>query len=75
MGAVAHGPLEQGEFLRRLGLDTRAQTLKAKGPLGTASSVDAAVARLAGYGRTEMGRLFKAAAYAHKSLGVPPAFD
>ncbi|MFN3657448.1 MAG: class I SAM-dependent methyltransferase [Pseudolabrys sp.] len=75
MGAQAYGPLEQGEFLRRLGIETRAATLKAKAPPQIASGVDAALARLVGYGRTEMGRLFKAAAYAHRSLGVPPAFD
>lgn len=75
MGARAHGPLEQGEFLRRLGIETRAATLKSKAPIGAAASIDQALARLSGHGRTEMGRLFKVAAYAHPSLGVPPAFD
>lgn len=75
MGAQAYGPLEQGEFLRRLGIETRAATLKAKGAPAVAAGIDAALARLAGRGRTEMGRLFKAAAYGHPMLGVPPAFD
>jgi hypothetical protein len=40
-----------------------------------AAKIDAALTRLIGFGRTDMGRLFKAAAFAHRSLGVPPAFD
>jgi NADH dehydrogenase [ubiquinone] 1 alpha subcomplex assembly factor 7 len=75
MGANAFGPLEQGDFLRRLGIETRAATLKAKASPAAASQIDAALARLTGFGRTDMGRLFKAMAFAHHSLGVPPAFD
>src|SRR5262249_28358278 len=29
MGALVHGPIEQAEFLRRMGIDTRAEALKA----------------------------------------------
>lgn len=75
MGAEAFGPLEQGEFLRRLGIDTRAATLKAKAPPGMVANIESALVRLTGYGRAAMGTLFKAMAFAHPSLGVPPAFE
>jgi len=74
MGANSFGPIEQSEFLRRLGIETRAAALKVKGARAGAAAVDAALARLTGGGRTGMGTLFKAAAYAHPLLGVPPAF-
>src|SRR6201989_221077 len=44
MGAVGYGPLEQGEFLRRLGIETRAATLKARAtPRGAAETDQALV--------------------------------
>jgi SAM-dependent MidA family methyltransferase len=75
MGAQGFGPLEQRELLRRLGIETRAATLKARAAPEAAAAVDAALLRLTGTGRTGMGVLFKAAAYAHPSLGVPPGFE
>jgi SAM-dependent MidA family methyltransferase len=75
MGAVAHGPVAQSQFLRRLGIDMRASKLKAKATAAGAASIDADVTRLIGVGRRDMGLLFKAAAFAHKTLGVPPAFE
>ena len=75
MGAKAYGPITQSLLLRRLGIETRAATLKGKATRAQAADVDMALARLIGIGRTGMGELFKAAAYAAPSLGVPPAFD
>jgi NADH dehydrogenase [ubiquinone] 1 alpha subcomplex assembly factor 7 len=84
MGANGFGPLDQAEFLCRLGIETRAATLKAKAATpNAAADVDAALARLTGRGRAGMvmgksmgmGTLFKAAAFAHPSVGVPPGFD
>jgi NADH dehydrogenase [ubiquinone] 1 alpha subcomplex assembly factor 7 len=74
MGAVSFGPIEQTEFLQRLGIETRAAALKAKALPAAAADVDSALARLTGHGRTGMGALFKAAAYAHPKLGTPPGF-
>ena len=74
MGAVSFGPLEQADFLRRLGIETRAATLKAKATPAGAADIDTALARLIGHGRTGMGTLFKVAAYAHPKLGTPPGF-
>jgi len=75
MGAAAYGPIEQAEFLRRLGIETRAAALKTHAAKATAATIDAALARLIGHGRTGMGTLFKAAAYAHAKLGTPPGFE
>jgi NADH dehydrogenase [ubiquinone] 1 alpha subcomplex assembly factor 7 len=75
MGARAYGPIDQGQFLRRLGIETRAHTLKAKASRAVAADIDAALARLTGHGRTGMGELFKVAAFAHPSLGTPPGFE
>ncbi|MBI3703213.1 MAG: SAM-dependent methyltransferase [Rhizobiales bacterium] len=75
MGAKAFGPIEQADFLRRLGIETRAASLKAKATARAAADIDSALARLIGRGRGGMGALFKAAAFTHPSLGVPPGFE
>ena len=61
MGVKSHGPIDQAQFLRRLGIETRAHTLKAKANRAAAAEIDAAMARLIGSGRTGMGELFKVA--------------
>jgi SAM-dependent MidA family methyltransferase len=75
MGAKPFGPISQGELLHRLGIDSRAAALKARAPRAKTFEIDTAVARLTGHGRTGMGRLFKAAAYAHPKIGTPPGFE
>jgi NADH dehydrogenase [ubiquinone] 1 alpha subcomplex assembly factor 7 len=76
MGAVAFGPIEQSEFLNRLGIETRAARLKAAAATpAAAEAIDTALARLTGDERTGMGTLFKAAAFAHPALGAPPGFE
>jgi NADH dehydrogenase [ubiquinone] 1 alpha subcomplex assembly factor 7 len=75
MGAVAHGPVDQAVFLNRLGIRTRAETLKAHLDRAKAHEIDQALARLTGIGRTGMGTLFKAMAFTHRSLPVPPGFE
>ena len=74
MGANAYGPIVQAQLLRRLGIETRAATLKAKGTAERAAEIDLALARLIGAGKSGMGMLFKAIAFAHPGLGTPPAF-
>jgi NADH dehydrogenase [ubiquinone] 1 alpha subcomplex assembly factor 7 len=73
MGATVFGPIEQSQFLRRLGIERRAAALKAKG--AHAAEIEQALARLIGHNRTAMGELFKAIAFAHPSVGVPPGFE
>jgi SAM-dependent MidA family methyltransferase len=74
MGVEGFGPVEQGQFLRRLGIETRATSLKTKSP-AAAADIDAALARLTAGGATGMGAMFKAAAFAHSSVGTPPGFE
>jgi len=75
MGARVSGPLPQGEFLRRLGIEQRAAALKAAAPPDYAATVDAARARLTSEDRTGMGRLFKAIAVANPKLDILPGFE
>ena len=75
MGAKGFGPIEQSQFLRNLGIETRAASLKAKAPSHVATEIDFAVARLIGRSSISMGMLFKAAAFVHPKLGAPPGFE
>ncbi len=75
MGADGFGPITQSQFLRRLGILTRATSLKAKVAENAAADIDVALRRLISEGEAGMGALFKAAAFAHPSLGVPPGFE
>jgi SAM-dependent MidA family methyltransferase len=75
MGANVHGPIEQGDFLRRLGIEARAAVLKKKATRETAAQIDAALARLTGGGRTGMGTLFKVLALSDPELGALPGFE
>src|SRR6202008_1210260 len=59
VGARVHGPVPQGEFLRRLGIETRAVTLMAKGSHEVSEDISAALKRLTSTGRGGMGSLFK----------------
>jgi len=59
VGARVHGPVSQGEFLKRLGIETRAQTLMAKASPQVAEDVTGALKRLIDSGRGGMGSMFK----------------
>jgi NADH dehydrogenase [ubiquinone] 1 alpha subcomplex assembly factor 7 len=74
-GARVHGPLSQGAFLRRLGIEARAAALRAKATAAQAPDIDGALARLIGSGGEAMGELFKAVAFADRKLGALPGFD
>ena len=75
MGASVQGPLTQGEFLRRMGIELRAQGLKASASPQQATEIDSAVARLTQNGPAGMGELFKVMAIADPRLGTLPAFE
>ena len=75
MGAKAHGPISQALFLRQLGIEARAATLKANASRAEAATIDAALERLTGLSRSGMGMLFKAMAFARPELGTPPGFE
>ena len=75
MDARVHGPLPQGEFLRRLGIEQRAAALRAGAGQEYASIIEAACQRLTDDDRTGMGRLFKAVALSGSQLQVLPGFE
>jgi SAM-dependent MidA family methyltransferase len=75
MGANAYGPLDQGEFLRRLGIEQRAAVLRNAAPPSKMMEAERALQRLTGDTGRGMGRLFKAMAFGHPKLGPLPGFD
>jgi NADH dehydrogenase [ubiquinone] 1 alpha subcomplex assembly factor 7 len=75
IGARAHGPVAQRDFLRRLGIDQRAAALKARQPPDKAAEIDQAVARLTAAGPKGMGELFKVLAITDPTLGPLPGFE
>lgn len=70
--AAAHGPLPQGVWLRRLGIEPRAAALSRAAP-GKAGEIAAACRRL--IHPREMGSLFKVLALADGRLPTLPGFD
>jgi NADH dehydrogenase [ubiquinone] 1 alpha subcomplex assembly factor 7 len=60
VGARVHGPVPQGDFLRRLGIETRAVTLMAKASHEVSEDISQGLKRLIGGGRSGMGSMFKA---------------
>ena len=59
LGAGVHGPVPQGDFLKRLGIETRAVNLMAKATSEASEDVASALKRLVGGGRGGMGQMFK----------------
>jgi NADH dehydrogenase [ubiquinone] 1 alpha subcomplex assembly factor 7 len=72
-GARVHGPVPQGEFLRRLSIEKRAAQLRARATARQAADINVALGRLTG--DTQMGDLFKAIAFGDPKLGALPGFD
>lgn len=75
MGARVHGPADQGEFLRRLGIEARATALKSNADLDAAARINAGLARLTAGGSTGMGTMFKVLGLAGPKLGPLPGFE
>ena len=59
VGARVHGPVTQGDFLKRLGIETRAPTLMAKASHEVSDDIANALKRLTDSGRGGMGSMFK----------------
>jgi SAM-dependent MidA family methyltransferase len=59
VGARVHGPVTQGEFLKRLGIETRALGLMAKASNEVSEEIAVALKRLTEGGRGGMGSMFK----------------
>jgi len=78
-GAAVHGPVPQGEWLARLGINERAAALRRHAGERQSAAIDSALLRLAGNGAVPIGasmaRLFKVLAVASPSLGALPGFE
>jgi SAM-dependent MidA family methyltransferase len=70
VGARVHGPVAQGEFLTRLGIETRAVTLMAKTTPEVSDDIAAGLKRLTGTGRGGMGSMFKVVAISAPDLAT-----
>jgi len=68
LGARVHGPVPQGDFLTRLGIETRALTLMAKTTPEISEDISGALKRLIGGGRGSMGSMFKVLAASEPNL-------
>ena len=68
LGARVHGPVPQGDFLKRLGIETRAVTLMAKTTPEISEDISGALKRLTGGGRGGMGSMFKVLAVSEPQL-------
>jgi SAM-dependent MidA family methyltransferase len=70
-GVRLFGPVEQGHWLREIGIDLRAEALSARYPQ-RASEIAAALARLTG--KDQMGSLFKVMAITAPDWAIPAGF-
>lgn len=59
IGARVHGPVPQGDFLKRLGIENRAVGLMAKATPEVSQDIAGALKRLVGGGSSGMGQMFK----------------
>ena len=74
LGVHAIGPVTQGNLLRALGIEQRAERLNRGQSIETVAAIDSALARLTAPS-PGMGELFKAVALVHPALPAPPGFD
>ena len=74
IGARVHGPVSQGDFLTRLGIETRAVTLMAKASHEVSEDISGALKRLIGGGRSGMGAMFKVLAVSEPNLTALAGF-
>jgi NADH dehydrogenase [ubiquinone] 1 alpha subcomplex assembly factor 7 len=75
MGARVHGPVTQGDFLQRLGIETRAVTLMAKASHEVSEDISSALKRLIGGGRDGMGVMFKVLGISDPRLTMLPGLN
>jgi SAM-dependent MidA family methyltransferase len=75
IGARVHGPVQQGEFLKRLGIETRAVTLMAKASHEVSEDISSALKRLIGGGSGGMGSMFKVLAVSEPRLDSLAGFE
>src|SRR6266446_6391454 len=71
--APTFGPMGQGDFLRRLGIVHRAETLKARAAEAQRAAIDAALQRL--IAPDQMGTLFRVLAVGDDRSAAPAGFS
>jgi NADH dehydrogenase [ubiquinone] 1 alpha subcomplex assembly factor 7 len=74
LGARVHGPVPQGDFLKRLGIENRAVSLMAKATNEASQDIASALKRLVGGGRGGMGQMFKVLGVSEPDLGTLAGF-
>jgi NADH dehydrogenase [ubiquinone] 1 alpha subcomplex assembly factor 7 len=74
-GAAVYGPIDQGDFLRAIGIDLRTKALADRADPERAEELKHTRDRLVGKGKGEMGALFKAMAVANRKLPPPTGFQ
>jgi SAM-dependent MidA family methyltransferase len=74
LGARVHGPVPQGDFLKRLGIEQRAATLMAKTTPEVSEDISGALKRLTEGGRGGMGSMFKVVAISDPGLETLAGF-
>jgi SAM-dependent MidA family methyltransferase len=73
-GARVHGPVEQGVWLKRLGVEVRAAMLQANVDKTKSNEIAEDLLRLTGTGPNQMGALFKAIAFSAPEITQLPGF-
>jgi SAM-dependent MidA family methyltransferase len=74
-GAAVHGPAGQGDFLRALGIEARAEALRGRADAARSQAIEAALRRLTGPGPAGMGDLFKVMSFADPALVALPGLE
>ncbi len=74
-GAAVYGPIDQGDFLRAIGIDLRTKALVDRADPDRAEELKHTRDRLVGKAKGEMGALFKTMAVANRRLPPPPGFQ
>ena len=75
-GAAVYGPIDQGDFLRAIGIDARTQRARrARRPERARGDRSGARRAWSARANGEMGALFKVMAIANRALPAPPGFQ
>jgi SAM-dependent MidA family methyltransferase len=73
-GARVHGPVEQGTWLKRMGIEVRAAMLQANASETKRADIAEDLLRLTGTGTNQMGALFKVVAFSAPEIKFLPGF-
>jgi SAM-dependent MidA family methyltransferase len=74
-GVRVHGPVGQGAWLKRMGIEARAAMLQANASKMKSIDIAEDLLRLTGTGPGEMGALFKAIAFSSPQITQLPGFE